>query len=110
MRRTGVWTVLRTAPTCVENAQLALVFGPGAMLEDPGLWDELRTLHPDARIVACSTAGEIAGKQVQDDTVVVTDIALEHGTIAIATATYASASSPCVTVPGGNSPLLPVPE
>lgn len=62
-------------------AQLALVFGPSARLQDPATWVELVARYPGARIVGCSTAGEIAGVRVLDDSLVATTIAFEHGHI-----------------------------
>jgi hypothetical protein len=69
---------------CERAAQLALVFGPMSALHNPETWAELRALYPAARLVGCSTAGEIAGPRVLDDTLVVTAIAFEHGHVAVA--------------------------
>jgi hypothetical protein len=69
-----------------ERAQLALVFGPREALRSPELWAEIKAACPAARIVAASTAGEIAGQHVSDDSVVVTSIELEHGHLAVAAA------------------------
>lgn len=56
------------------KAQLALVFGSRDTLTEAGTWRELRELFPSARIVACSTAGQIAGARVYDDGMVATAI------------------------------------
>jgi hypothetical protein len=69
-----------------ERAQLALVFGSREVLRSPELWAEIRAACPAARIVAASTAGEIAGQHVSDDSVVVTSVELEHGHLAVASA------------------------
>jgi hypothetical protein len=68
------------------RAQLALVFGPREALRSPELWAEIRAACPAARIVAASTAGEIAGQHVSDDSVVITTLELEHGHLAVASA------------------------
>ncbi|MFZ9898775.1 MAG: FIST signal transduction protein [Gemmatimonadaceae bacterium] len=65
----------------VDNAQLVLVFGGGAALGDPVRGDEIRAAFPTARIVGCSTAGEIAGTEVLDDAIVATAIRFERTTI-----------------------------
>lgn len=41
-------------------------------------------MYPHARVIGCSTAGEIAGVHVLDDAVVVTAIELEHGRVVVA--------------------------
>ena len=62
----------------LPGAQLVLAFGGGAALADPTRGDELRAAFPSARIVGCSTAGEIAGTEVSDDSIVATAVAFEH--------------------------------
>jgi len=62
----------------LPGAQLVLVFGGGAALADPARGDEVRAAFPSARIVGCSTAGEISGTEVLDDSIVATAIAFEH--------------------------------
>lgn len=66
------------------NPQLVLVFGPRAALGDHAAWDDLARMYAGARIIGCSTAGEIAGVHVLDDSLVATAIELEHGRIAVA--------------------------
>jgi len=73
----------RIAP---ERAQLALVFGPAAALESATTWQELSALYPKARLVGCSTAGEIAGAEVFDDELVVTALGFENGRVELAAA------------------------
>lgn len=79
----GTWSVTRAPEPGVEP-QLALVFGPLAQVSDPALWTDLHAIYPRARLVACSTAGEIAGARVLDQAVVVTGVTLEHGALAAA--------------------------
>lgn len=68
---------LTAAPVAGSGAQLALVFAPSTALRDAQTWQQLKALHPEARIVGCSTAGEICGTQVHDDSVVVTAASFE---------------------------------
>jgi hypothetical protein len=56
------------------QAQLALVFGNGDSLSEPATWQELHELFPNARIVACTTAGQIAAARVFDDGIVATAV------------------------------------
>ena len=62
----------------LPDAQLVLVFGGGAALADPARGEEIRAAFPSARIVGCSTAGEISGTEVLDDSIVATAVAFEH--------------------------------
>lgn len=67
-----------------SKAQLALAFAPIARLTAHETWAELIALYPGARIVGCSTAGEIAGARVLDDALVATAIAFDHSGVAVA--------------------------
>jgi len=67
-----------------SRAQLALAFAPTTRLTEPQTWVELIALYPNARIVGCSTAGEIAGARVLDDALVVTALAFDHSGVAVA--------------------------
>jgi hypothetical protein len=58
----------------LANAQLVLVFGEGAALRKPGALDWLRREHPKALLFGCSTAGEIHGEKVLDDSITATAI------------------------------------
>src|SRR4051812_32885205 len=81
-RINGGWTTTAHHGT-VTDPQLALIFGSTVALREPALWTELARRYPRARVVGCSTAGEIAGVQVLDDGLVVTAVELEHGHIAV---------------------------
>jgi hypothetical protein len=61
-----------------QSAQLVLVFGATAVLQDPQLMESIRKLYPEAHILGCSSAGEICGAQVSDDSLVATAIHFEH--------------------------------
>lgn len=76
------WTVL---PAGADAAQLVLVFGSTARL-DVDRYDELRAVYPEALLVGCSTAGEIAGTSVSDDSLVVTAVRFAHSQVRLASA------------------------
>jgi hypothetical protein len=61
-----------------QSAQLVLVFGATAVLKDPRVAESIRAFYPTAHILGCSTAGEICGAQVFDDSLVATAIHFEH--------------------------------
>ncbi|HEU5055748.1 MAG TPA: FIST N-terminal domain-containing protein [Kofleriaceae bacterium] len=69
----------------LASAQLVVVFARGDLLETPDLCGELRQSYPEARIVGCSTAGEIAGTRVLDGSLVATAIRFEwsHAEVAM---------------------------
>ena len=60
-----------------RDAQLVLVFGSTAVLADSARIKELKTMYPTARMLGCSTAGEICGTRVFDDSLVATAIRFE---------------------------------
>jgi len=60
------------------SSQLVLVFGATAALRQAPLAAAIRSDYPAAHIFGCSTAGEICGTQVSDDSVVVTAVHFEH--------------------------------
>jgi hypothetical protein len=70
--------------SCSESAALVLAFGARVRLEQPSLWAELRGRWPGARVVGCSTAGEISGTRVRDGSLVATALAFERAQIACA--------------------------
>ncbi|MFZ6768494.1 FIST signal transduction protein [Undibacterium sp. Di26W] len=73
----GQLPLFSTAPSHHAN-QLILLFASTALLSDPANFLAVRTAFPDALITGCSTAGEIHGTTVSDDTIVVTVINFEH--------------------------------
>lgn len=61
-----------------RQAQWVLAFGAPAVLKRPELASHLQASYPQAQVMGCSTAGEIAGTQVADDSVVITAVAFDH--------------------------------
>lgn len=55
-----------------------LVFGARSAWNEPAWLAAARAAFPDAHFCGCSTAGEIGGTTVTDDSVVVTAVAFEH--------------------------------
>lgn len=76
----------------VGNAGLVLFFGGRALLEDPAAFQQMRQRHPTAIIMGCSTAGEICGTRVSDDTIVATAIEFEHTQLQLVTTTVGDAA------------------
>ena len=60
------------------DAQLVLLFGSPACLEQSAWQVDIAKAYPNAHRLGCSTAGEILGTQVHDETLVATAIAFEH--------------------------------
>jgi len=80
----GVWTRRGDVPPL--GAQLALAFGPRALLAQESTWERLRALHPQARIVGCSTAGQITDSGVHDELLACTGVRFDHSSVAVASA------------------------
>lgn len=68
----GDWTGL--TPDLRGPADLVLVFGAPALMRDGSLHGEIQKRYPGAHIAGASTAGEISGRGVSDDTIVVTAV------------------------------------
>jgi hypothetical protein len=64
------WSV-ESFPALDSENTLALVFGGAGMIDDPDPIAELCRAYPAAKMLGCSTAGEIFGTQVQDGSLVV---------------------------------------
>jgi hypothetical protein len=60
------------------EAQLVFLFGSPACLKQTTWQDGIRSAYPNAHRLGCSTAGEICGTEVTDETLVATAIAFEH--------------------------------
>jgi hypothetical protein len=60
------------------KAQLVLLFGSRACLGKTGWQEDIAGAYPAAHRLGCSTAGEIYGTEVTDETLVATAISFEH--------------------------------
>lgn len=85
LKTQGAWSTTH-ARADGPSPQLVLAFGSTRDLRDAAVWGELKARFPSARIVGCSTAGEILGTHVMDDSVTATAIAFEDAEIALASA------------------------
>ena len=61
-----------------DKAQLVLLFGSPGCLKQTTWQDDIRRAYPNAHLLGCSTAGEIYGTEVRDETLVATAIAFEQ--------------------------------
>lgn len=61
-----------------ESAQLVMLFGSTSILKEQKHLDEIKKAYPKAHLFGCSTAGEIYGTQVSDDSLVVTAVSFDH--------------------------------
>jgi hypothetical protein len=62
-------------------AQIVVAFAGRAALRDEEPLAALRRAYPSAHLMGCSTAGEICGTEVRDDTLVATAVHLEHSVV-----------------------------
>jgi hypothetical protein len=60
--------------TLGAQADLVLLFGATKRIKEKGLIDIVRAAYPKACMFGCSTAGEIMGTQVLDDSLIVTAV------------------------------------
>ncbi|HQQ95801.1 MAG TPA: FIST N-terminal domain-containing protein [Cyclobacteriaceae bacterium] len=76
------WNIIRVSEGWdAEKCQLVLVFGSKQLLKNVSHYVDIKKKYPAANIVLASTAGEIAGDEVYDDTLVTTAIYFEKSTI-----------------------------
>ncbi|OGR34728.1 MAG: hypothetical protein A2051_04605 [Desulfovibrionales bacterium GWA2_65_9] len=70
-------------PGLGEEAALAFVFGATDRLRDPALFPRIRAMYPQACLLGCTTAGEIAGTQVLEGSVTVTAVSFAETRVAL---------------------------
>jgi hypothetical protein len=75
-----------------SQAQFVLAFGGTDALRDGISFQDLRARYPSAKILGCSTAGEIAGTTVCDESVVVTAVHFDHTEVRGASAVVVDAA------------------
>jgi hypothetical protein len=61
-----------------SSAQLVLLFGSTEILREKKCLNEIKEAYPNAHLLGCSTAGEIYGTQVFDDSLVLTAVSFDH--------------------------------
>lgn len=74
------WTELPDGKSASE-ADLVFVFGSREHLESGPALEQLANHFPSAKIVGCSTAGEIRGTEASDGTIVATAMSFEKTTV-----------------------------
>lgn len=73
-----------------EHAQLVFVFGDSNLLRRQELIQEIKQFFPQARLVGCSTAGEIIGSHVFDNSLTATAVFFENTKLKFAETTLNS--------------------
>lgn len=65
-----------------EGAQLLLLFGKGQHLKESALIDEVKKRYPLAKIIGCSTSGEIISTNVVDNSIIATAVQFDSSHLA----------------------------
>lgn len=87
-RQTG-W--LPALPSEMDSPQtLVLAFGARALSEHAAPFDELQAAFPSAKLLGCSTSGEVAGAQVDDASISMVVARFDHTRLQLATTTVAA--------------------
>ena len=73
-------------PDQPRNADLVLYFGSRPMLSDEGHHTALRARFPDAKLLGCSTGGQMAEGDVDDERLSVLALDFDHTRLAVAEA------------------------
>lgn len=77
-----------------ETPQCVLLFGGRQLLEEGARFAEVKEMYPQSHILSCSTAGEILGTRVRDNSISLTALFFEKTTLAFARAdVYANEES-----------------
>lgn len=66
------------------DPQLVFAFGGRREIGDQSRFDEIRTFYPNAKILLCSTAGEIIDTQVRDNSIALTALNFEKTNLSFA--------------------------
>lgn len=70
-----------TARALRDSAQLVLLFGSTALLKRGEIFAQVKSAYPQAHVLGCSTAGEITGTRVSDDSLACTAVQFESSTV-----------------------------
>ena len=71
------WSV-DSLPDLDSDNTLVLLFGGSKFVNDVGPFEELAQAYPKSHSLGCSTAGEIFGTEIHDDTLAVAVLRFEH--------------------------------
>lgn len=77
-KETG-WT--QSSSQLTTPPQLVLVFGSSSLISDSNYFEQIKSFYPNSHLLQCSTAGEIMGTVVSDNSLVVTAIFFEKTTL-----------------------------
>lgn len=88
----GKWKALGRG-SMKAKADLVIAFGQRDVIADPARFQEIKEFYPNAKVVMGSTAGEIVGNQVIDNSIVVTAIDFEHTDLKFSTLNMKDVSS-----------------
>lgn len=80
------WEIQRSDLSSYDQSDLVLVFGEPELIIHPDRIDELRQHYPRASIVGGSSAGNIFGKTISDDTITATAVCLEKSQVKVVSA------------------------
>jgi hypothetical protein len=86
------WETLREDAFDPSSSNFVIAFGSPELLSGPEHFSTIRAAYPKAQILLNSTAGEIMGTQVNDDTISLTAIRFEKTTIRTASAAIGDVS------------------
>jgi hypothetical protein len=86
------WSV-PTFPALDSTQTLVLVFAAPEYMERQAPFEALARAYPQARLIGCSTAGEIAGRYVHDESIVVAVAKFAESRIALAATEITEADS-----------------
>lgn len=64
--------------------QVVFVFGARSLVGDGAIYQQIRNFYPGAYIISCSTAGEILGDKVRDDSIALTAVHFEKSIVRFA--------------------------
>ena len=67
---------LKNRPRIDSSRTLVLLFGPSSLLDSADPLSELINDYPESVVIGCSTAGEILGTQISDESVECSDCSI----------------------------------
>jgi len=88
--RKKLWSV-KSRPRIDSRRTLVLLFGSSSLLDSAGPLGELINDYPESIVIGCSTAGEILGTQISDESVSAAIVRFAHTDIRMASAPAPSA-------------------
>jgi hypothetical protein len=80
-------------PSLDSPQTLVLAFAAPEYMERPAPLAELASAFPNSHLIGCSTAGEITGREVHDESISVAVVKLGHSRIALASTEISEADS-----------------